>query len=108
MARRRVEARTEQAAVLYVDGHVRAYKGTRRIAKTHVPRLKFPAPATVETWVPDAAGDSLLVVSAEPASSMAAELRASAGDHRRCWSGSTAATGPRRCSPASTRPGSTP
>ena len=29
MARRRVEARPEQAAVLYVDGHVRAYQGTR-------------------------------------------------------------------------------
>ena len=51
MARRHVQARPEQAAVCYVDGHVRAYQGTRRIAKTHVPRLKFPAPATVETWV---------------------------------------------------------
>ena len=61
MARRRVQARPEQAAVLYVDGHVRAYQGTRAIAKTHVPRLKFPAPATVETWVSDAAGDPLLV-----------------------------------------------
>ena len=65
----------EQAAVCYVDGHVRAYQGTRRIAKTHVPRLKFPAPATVETWVADAAGDPLLVVMAEPAASLAAELR---------------------------------
>ena len=75
MARRHVEARAEQAAVCYVDGHVRAYQGTRRIAKTHVPRLKFPAPATVETWVSDAAGDPLLVVMAEPAASLAAELR---------------------------------
>lgn len=61
--------------MLYVDGHVRAYQGTRRIAKTHVPRLKFPAPATVETWVCDAAGDPLLVVMAEPAASLASELR---------------------------------
>jgi transposase len=90
MARRRVQARPEQAAVLYVDGHVRAYQGTRRIAKTHVPRLKFPAPATVETWVSDAAGDPLLVVMAEPAASLAAELRrlipelrATVGDDRR-------------------------
>ncbi len=50
-------------------------QGTRRIAKTHVPRLKFPAPATVETWVADAAGDPLLVVLAEPAASLAGELR---------------------------------
>ena len=62
MAARHVADRPEQAAVLYVDGHVRAYQGTRRIAKTQVPRLKFPAPATVETWVADAAGDPLLVV----------------------------------------------
>ena len=90
MAARHVQTRPEQAAVLYVDGHVRAYQGTRRIAKTHVPRLKFPAPATVETWVCDAAGDPLLVVMAEPAASLAAELRrlipdlrAVVGDERR-------------------------
>jgi len=75
MAARHVAARPEQAAVLYVDGHVRAYQGTRKIAKTHVPRLKFPAPATVETWVADAAGDPLLVVMAQPGASLAAELR---------------------------------
>jgi prepilin-type processing-associated H-X9-DG protein len=75
MAARGVAARPEQAAVLYVDGHVRAYQGTRKIAKTHVPRLKFPAPATVETWVADAAGDPLLVVMAQPGASLASELR---------------------------------
>jgi len=75
MAARHVKARPEAAAVLYVDGHVRAYQGTRRIAKTHVPRLKFPAPATVETWVADAAGDPLLVVLAQPGASLAGELR---------------------------------
>ena len=65
-------------------------QGTRRIAKTHVPRLKFPAPATVETWVADAAGDPLLVVMAEPGASLAGELRrlipelrALVGDDRR-------------------------
>ena len=90
MARRRVQACPEQAAVCYVDGHVRAYQGTRRIAKTHVPRLKFPAPATVETWISDAAGDPLLVVLAQPAASLASELRrlipelrAMVGDDRR-------------------------
>ena len=75
MAARHVAARPELAALCYVDGHVRAYQGTRRIAKTHVPRLKFPAPATLETWVADAAGNPLLVVMAEPAASLAAELR---------------------------------
>ncbi len=75
MAGRHVTERPEQAGVFYVDGHVRAYQGRRKIAKTHVPRLKFPAPATVETWVTDGAGDPLLVVMAEPAASLAAELR---------------------------------
>ena len=42
MARRHLAASPGQAAVFYVDGHVRAYQGTRKIAKTHVPRLKFP------------------------------------------------------------------
>ena len=61
--------------VLYVDGHVRAYQGTRKIAQTHVARLKFPAPATVETWISDSRGDPVLVVMAEPAASLAGELR---------------------------------
>jgi prepilin-type processing-associated H-X9-DG protein len=33
MARRHVDDRPGQAAVLYVDGHVRAYQGTRRSPK---------------------------------------------------------------------------
>jgi hypothetical protein len=75
MARHHIEDHSEQAALFYVDGHVRAYQGRRKIAKTHVPRLKFPAPATVETWVTDAAGDPLVVVMAQPAASLAGELR---------------------------------
>ncbi|MHB8187865.1 MAG: putative transposase [Dermatophilaceae bacterium] len=62
-------------AVFYVDGHVRAYQGTAKVAKTHLSRLRFPAPATVETWVSDASGDPVLVVMAEPGASLAMELR---------------------------------
>ena len=72
----------EDALVVYVDGHVRAYQGTRSIAKTHVTRLRFPAPATVETWVSDSRGDPVMVVMAEPAASLAAELRALLPDLR--------------------------
>ena len=61
--------------VLYVDGHVRAYQGTKKIAKTHLSRLRFPAPATVETWISDADGDPVLVVMSEPGASLAMELR---------------------------------
>jgi hypothetical protein len=69
-------------AVFYVDGHVHAYQGARKVAKTHLSRLKFPAPATVETWVSDASGDPVLVV-AEPGASLAMELRRLLPDLRR-------------------------
>jgi hypothetical protein len=70
-------------AVFYVDGHVRAYQGGRKIAKTHLSRLKFPAPATVETWVSDASGDPVMVVMAQPGASLAMELRRLLPDLRR-------------------------
>ena len=63
------------AAVLYVDGHVRAYQGTRKIGKVHSTRLKFPVPATEETWVADAAGAPVLVVMAQPGAALTRELR---------------------------------
>ena len=76
--------------VLYVDGHVRAYQGTKRIGKTHLSRLRFPAPATVETWVAGGDGGPVLVVMSEPGASLAAELarllpelRTAVGDDRR-------------------------
>ncbi len=76
--------------VLYVDGHVRAYQGGRKVGKAHLARLRFPAPATLETWVSDGHGDPVLVVIAEPGASLAGELRrlvpqlrAAVGDDRR-------------------------
>jgi transposase len=70
-------------AVFYVDGHVRAYQGAAKVAKTHLSRLKFPAPATVETWVSDASGDPVLVVMADAGASLAMELRRLLPDLRR-------------------------
>src|ERR1019366_9363355 len=70
-------------AVFYVDGHVRAYQGAAKVAKTHLSRLKFPAPATVETWISDASGDPVLVVVADPGASQAMELRRLLPDLRR-------------------------
>ena len=59
----------------HADGHARAYYGTRNVQKTHVARLKFPAPATMETWVTDQDGDPVFMVVAEPSDSLAGELR---------------------------------
>ncbi|MCO4239854.1 hypothetical protein NG702_21130, partial [Pseudarthrobacter sp. MDT3-28] len=69
------EGGEDLAAVLYVDGHVRAYQGTRKIGKVHSTRLKFPVPATEETWVADAHGAPVLVVMAEPGAALTGELR---------------------------------
>ena len=46
-----------------------------QVQKTHVARLKFPAPATMETWVTDQDGDPVFMVVAEPSDSLAGELR---------------------------------
>ena len=74
LARHHAATRPQTVGFLYVDGHTRVYTGTRVVQKTHVARLKFPAPATVETWVADAAGDPVFVVMAEPSASLASEL----------------------------------
>jgi hypothetical protein len=77
------ETNPDLLAVFYVDGHVRAYQGVAKVAKTHLSRLKFPAPATVETWISDASGDPVLVVMAAPGASLAMELRRLLPDLRR-------------------------
>ena len=58
-----------------MDGHARAYYGTRTVQKMHIARLKFPAPATGETWVTSQHGDPVFMVVAEPSDSLAGELR---------------------------------
>ena len=75
LARKHAAARPEALGFLYVDGHARAYYGTRTVQKTHIARLKFPAPATEETWVADQHGDPVFMVAAEPSESLAGELR---------------------------------
>ena len=75
LARRHAAARPGALGFLYADGHARVYYGTRQVQKTHIARLKFPAPATMETWVTDQDGDPVFMVVAEPSDSLAGELR---------------------------------
>ena len=75
LARHHAAASPDTLGFLYIDGHTRAYFGKRDIQKMHVSRLKFPGPATEETWVTGSAGDPLLVVMAQPSSSLAAQIR---------------------------------
>jgi transposase len=82
LARHHAAARPQALGFLYVDGHARAYFGTRDVQKMHVARLKFPGPATEETWVTDAGGDPVFMVVAEPSQSLAGQLRALLPDLR--------------------------
>ncbi len=75
IARHHAAARPDKLGFFYIDGHTRAYFGTRDVQKMHVARLKFPAPGTEETWVTDGAGDPLLVVMAQPSTSLASQIR---------------------------------
>ena len=75
LARRHAVARPDALGFLYIDGHARVYYGTRTVQKTHVARLKFPAPATMETWVTDQDGDPVFMVVGEPSDSLAGEVR---------------------------------
>jgi transposase len=75
LARRHAAARPDALGFLYTDGHARAYYGTRTVQKTHIARLRFPAPATMETWVTDQHGNPVFMVIAEPSDSLAAEIR---------------------------------
>ena len=74
-ARHHAATRPDTLGFCYIDGHTRAYFGTRDVQKMHVARLKFPGPATEETWVTDGAGVPLLVVIAEPSTSLAAQIK---------------------------------
>jgi transposase-like protein len=87
LARRHAAARPDALGFLYADGHARVYHGTRQVQKTHVARLKFPAPATMETWVTDQHGDPVFMVIAEPSDSLAGELRRLLPDLRRIVGG---------------------
>ncbi len=75
VARHHAGSRPDELGFLYIDGHTRAYFGTREVQKMHIARMKLPGPATEETWVTGASGDPLLVVMAEPSSSLAAQIK---------------------------------
>jgi transposase-like protein len=73
LGRYHASARPDAVGFLYLDGHVRVYTGTRELPKTHIARMRIAGPATEETWV-DADGDPVMVITAAPSKSLAAEL----------------------------------
>lgn len=65
LAEERVEQDEERLGYVYVDGHVREYHGKHRLGKAHVTARRISAPAATDTWVNDANGDPLFVVTSE-------------------------------------------
>ena len=66
LARLRIDQRGHLMGFLYVDGHVRAYHGQRRIAsKAYVARRHLAMPASIDYWINDRSGDPLLVITGE-------------------------------------------
>ena len=89
LAQRRVKQHKEMVAYLYVDGHVRAYSGKRKIGKAYVTTRKSVMRAETDYWVNLSNGQPLLVVHA-PANerltqmmqAIIAEVKLVVGDRR--------------------------
>ena len=65
LAENRVKDDTERLGYIFVDGHVREYSGKYPLGKAHVTARRISAPAATDTWVNDARGDPLFVVTSE-------------------------------------------
>ena len=65
LAQQRIDEDQDRIAFLYIDGHVREYHGKHRLFKAKKPQRQVAGPAATDTWVNDAQGDPLLVVTSE-------------------------------------------
>jgi prepilin-type processing-associated H-X9-DG protein len=65
LAQRRARQHDDALAYLYVDGHVRAYSGKRKIGKAYVTSRKSVLRAETDYWVNLSNGQPLLVVHAQ-------------------------------------------
>jgi prepilin-type processing-associated H-X9-DG protein len=65
LARVRIEEDGGRIAFLYVDGHVREYHGKHRLSQAKKAQRQVVTPAATDTWVHDAQGEPLLVVTSE-------------------------------------------
>jgi transposase-like protein len=90
LGRKRLKGRKHLVGFLYMDGHVREYHGKGKLAKAYVTRRRLAAPGTTDTWVNDAAGDPVFLVTSEVNASLTQvlepivdEVEAIAGKGRR-------------------------
>jgi hypothetical protein len=65
LARLRLSQDEERLAFLYLDGHIREYSGKAELAKAKKAQRSVATPAATDTWLHDADGSPLLVVTSE-------------------------------------------
>jgi transposase len=65
LARLRLSQDDSRLAFLYVDGHVREYSGKEPLAKAKKAQRSVATSAATDTWLHDADGEPLLVVTSE-------------------------------------------
>jgi transposase len=89
-ARRQIAEDEDRVAFLYVDGHVREYHGKFPLFQAKKPQRQVVTPAATDTWVHDADGEPLLVVTSEVNANLTqvlepilADVRRLVGDQRR-------------------------
>lgn len=89
MARLRIAADENCVAFLYLDGHVREYHGQHPLSKAKKSQRQVAKRAATDTWVHDALGEPLLVVTSELNEGLTgvlepilAEVRPLVGDRR--------------------------
>jgi transposase len=90
VARQRIARDEQRVAFLYLDGHVREYHGKFPLFEAKKAQRQVVTPAATDTWVHDADGEPLLVVSSEVNAKLTqvlepilADVRRLVGDQRR-------------------------
>jgi transposase len=90
LARRRIADDEQRVAFLYLDGHVREYHGKFPLFEAKRAQRQVVTPAATDTWVHDAQGEPLLVVTSEMNAKLTqvlepilADVRRLVGDQRR-------------------------
>jgi len=90
VARQRITQDEERVAFLYVDGHVHEYHGKFPLFAAKKAQRQVASPAATDTWVHDADGEPLLVVTSEVNATLTqvlepilADVRRLVGDQRR-------------------------
>jgi len=90
LARQRIAEDPDRVAFLYIDGHVREYHGKFPLFEAKKAQRQVVTPAATDTWVHDADGEPLLVVTSEVNAKLTqvlepilADVRRLVGDGRR-------------------------